>query len=255
MKWRFVNTGFHEGSFNMAYDECIARELADGRSLPTLRVYGWSPRAISVGRHQPMEAFDFPSLERAGIDIVRRPTGGKAILHAHELTYSVVTRSPDGGLRDLYRRINMGILQGLRILGINAGLQETGADFRTLYADPSAVACFSSFAKSEIQFEGRKLIGSAQRRYGNVVLQHGSFLLDDSHLDIVRYLPAGGGPGREAIRALLEESTCDARAILGREVGFQEASEAIRDGFARAWEIQFTDQEPAQAPERLHSTF
>ena len=239
----------------MAFDERIAGELATGRSLPTLRVYGWSPRAISVGRHQPMEAFDIPSLGRAGIDIVRRPTGGKAILHAHELTYSVVIPAPDGGLRDLYRRINTGILQGLRILGIDAGLQEAGSDFRALYADPSAVACFSSFARSEIQFEGRKLIGSAQRRYGNVVLQHGSFLLDDSHLDIARYLSAGGAPARDAIRALLEESTCDARAILGREVAFQEAAEAIRDGFARAWEIEFTDEEPAPAPERLHSTF
>jgi lipoate-protein ligase A len=251
--WRFLNTGFHAGTFNMAFDERLAAELTHGHSHPTLRVYGWSPHAISVGRHQPMEAFDIPELGRAGIDIVRRPTGGKAILHARELTYSVAIAAPGGGLRDLYRRINVGILQGLRILGIKAELQETGSDFRALHADPSAVACFSSFARSEIQFEGRKLIGSAQRRYGNVVLQHGSFLLDDSHLDIARYLTADRTPGRDAIRALLEESTCDARAILGREVGFQEAAEAIRDGFARAWEIEFTDQEPAAAPERMHS--
>jgi len=255
VKWRFVNTGFHAGSFNMAFDERLAGELAHGRSLPTLRVYGWSPRAISVGRHQPMEAFDIHALGRAGIDIVRRPTGGKAILHANELTYSVVIPTPEGGLRDLYRRINLGILQGLRNLGINAGLQEAESDFRALYADPTDIACFSSFARSEIQFEGKKLIGSAQRRFGSVVLQHGSFLLDNSHLDISRYLPAREGLKSGAIRALLEESTCDARGILGREVGFREAADAIRDGFSRAWEIEFTVQEPDPAPERMHSYF
>jgi len=237
----------------MAFDERMAAELAEGRSLPTLRVYGWSPRAISVGRHQPMEAFNIPALGRAGIAIVRRPTGGKAILHAHELTYSVVIPSSGGGLRDLYRRINLGILQGVRALGIGAGLQEIGADFRAAYAHPSSVACFSTSAMSEIQFEGKKLIGSAQRRYGNVVLQHGSFLLDDSHREITRYLLAGESPAGDAQRTLLEETTSDARAILGRDVGFSEAADAIREGFARAWKIEFTEEEPSRAPERISS--
>jgi lipoate-protein ligase A len=235
----------------MAFDERMASELAGGRSLPTLRVYGWNPRAISVGRHQPTDAFDIPSLVRAGIDIVRRPTGGRAILHAHELTYSVAIPSSEGGLREIYRRINLGILQGVRALGIDAGLQETGADFRAAYADPTSVACFSTSARSEVQFEGRKLIGSAQRRYGDVVLQHGSFLLDDSHREIARYLSAGDSPLAVAQRTLLEETTSDARAILGRHVGFSEAAEAIREGFARAWEIEFTTEEPAAAPEHI----
>ncbi len=243
MKWRYVDTGAHQAAWNMEFDGRLAQETLRGVCSPVFRVYGWNPNAVSVGRNQPMSDFDLPALAAAGIDIVRRPTGGKAILHANELTYSVVMRCDDTNLKAVFRTINLGLLKGLRRLGIAAGLTASGSDFRDCYRDPASVACFSSFARSEIQANGKKLIGSAQRRYGNVVLQHGSFLLDDSHLRISDYLGAHFTGNRDLIRMLLEESTIDARSILGRDVSYDEAAAAFKGGCAEEWNAEFAEDE------------
>src|SRR5712671_3314759 len=106
MKWTFLDTGFRSAAFNMDTDVRLAEALRDGTGLPTLRVYGWEPHAISLGAHQRYEDFDARRLASAHVDIVRRPTGGRAILHAHELTYSVVTEMNGRSLRELYGFIN-----------------------------------------------------------------------------------------------------------------------------------------------------
>lgn len=225
----------------MAFDEEMAAKLESGAIDPTLRVYGWSPQAVSIGRHQSMEDFDLLALQRAGIDIVRRPTGGRAIFHANELTYSVVMPCVSTSLKEIYRTINEGLLSGLKLLGVEAELTKFGSDFRRLYAQPSSEVCFSTSAASEIHYQGKKLVGSAQRRFRDVVLQHGSLLLDNQHCAITGFLAERGDDNGDQIKSGLEESTIDAASILGRQVSFKEAAEAIKLGCASAWKIEFNE--------------
>jgi lipoate-protein ligase A len=239
MNWVFINTGHRPGAYNMALDEGLARAVQEGSGRPVLRVYGWNPPAISVGFNQPVEDFDPGLLSRAGIDLVRRPTGGRAILHINELTYSVATQCGEDGPRALYRFLNEGILQGLRSLGIRAELATRDDDFRTLYRDPASIPCFSTSARCEIVSGGRKLVGSAQRRFGRAILQHGSLLLGPEHRSIVDFLAARVREARPALTDALTARTVDAGTLLGRTVSFEEAASAVKKGFEEACGITF----------------
>jgi lipoate-protein ligase A len=241
MSWEFLNTGFRTGIENMNLDEALANQLRAGPGRPTVRVFGWRPYAVSIGFNQRLEDFDQSALSAQGIDIVRRPTGGRAIFHAHELTYSVVLEAADRGAREIYRSISESLLCGLTLLGIDARLTDTDTDLARSARDPLSIPCFTSSAKSEIQFDGKKLIGSAQRRYGTVVLQHGSLLLGPQHRQIVNFL----APLNEHSRALIDDDlisrTIDAETILGRHVSFDEAAGCVKRGFELAWGIQFNE--------------
>lgn len=243
MNWRYINTGAQNGAFNMKFDEKLAMDALKDDSLPTLRLYRWSPFAISIGRHQNENVFDALELQSKGIDLVRRPTGGRAIFHAHELTYSVATRTEMMSPRELYRFVNQGLLAGLKLLGIEAELAATTDDFRTLYSLPESVPCFSSTAKSEIQFQGKKLVGSAQRRFGDVILQHGSLLLSDEHKHIADFLAPHLIRERETIEEHIESRTTEAETILGTHISFEEAAQAVREGCAQAWNASFSQED------------
>ena len=243
MRWNYIDTGFRPGKFNMEFDETMAGRLERDGGISTLRVYGWNPPAVSIGRHQRVEDFDAGALQRAGIDLVRRPTGGRAILHAHELTYSIAMHAGDRGPREVYRFISGGLLRGLRLLGIGAELTDRDEGLKTSPDDPQSVPCFSSFAKDEIQFGGRKLAGSAQRRYGRVVLQHGSLLLGPQHRRIVEYLSPAVGQARSFLEHDLADRTIDVESILGREIPFEECARALKTGFELACGIMFEEQD------------
>ena len=242
MIWNFLNTGFHTATFNMELDEALARQLHAGIGSEVLRVYGWKPHAISIGFNQHADDFDALKLQEAGIDLVQRPTGGRAILHAHELTYCAVVHVKETfGPRAIYRFINQGLLCGLHLLGIPAELYSGDDDTQKMYRSPSSIPCFTSSAKSEIQFDGRKLVGSAQRRFGSVVLQHGSLLLGPQHRKISKYLSSQVQDSREIIEDNLLHHTTDAETILGRSISFEEAAWCIKEGFERECDITFED--------------
>ncbi|HZY09999.1 MAG TPA: lipoate--protein ligase family protein [Bacteroidota bacterium] len=241
MKWKFLNSGFRPGRFNMEFDEFLAHRLDDGADIPLLRLYGWKPYAISLGYNQQMEDFDLQKLQGEGIDIVRRPTGGRAIFHAHELTYCVVTKMNGQRPKEIYRFINEGLLAGLRLLGIEAELSNSTDDINQMYHDPESVNCFTSFARSEIQYREKKLAGSAQRRYNNVILQHGSILLGPQHKRIIEFLSPRMGESIVYLREKLDRRTIDAESILGRTVSYDEAADCIKRGFEQCHNISFND--------------
>ena len=243
MRWNYIDTGFRPGKFNMEFDELLAGRLERDGGAGTLRVYGWNPPAVSIGRHQSIEDFDAAALRLAGIDLVRRPTGGRAILHAHELTYSIVMDAGDRSPREVYRFVSGGLLRALKLLGIDAELTDRDEGLKTPPDDPHSVPCFSSFAKNEIQFEGRKLAGSAQRRFGRVVLQHGSLLLGPQHRRIAEFLSPAVGHARSLIEHDLAERTIDVESILGRDMPFEECARALKNGFELACGITFEKQD------------
>lgn len=244
MVWEFRNTGFQTGEFNMSYDENLARSLITSDQPFVIRVYGWRPAAISLGWHQNIDEIDAEEAARSGLDVVRRPTGGRAILHSEEVTYSVVMVASQKGVLNVYQRISEALVCGIQSLGVPAALEKSQPHFPSLYRSPSAVACFASAARYEIQVAGRKLVGSAQRRFARpggdeVVLQHGSILLSRDHLRIVDFLRHLDGDQREHLKRELAQKTIDLSSILGREIDRTIVLEALRKGFEKTWGISF----------------
>jgi lipoate-protein ligase A len=239
LSWHVVNTGFHSGAFNMAFDEYLAFQLLNGNRGSTLRLYGWCPYTLSMGFHQREEEFDIDRLKADGHDVVRRPTGGRAILHAHELTYSVVMKCVDKSPRDIYRYISEGLLRGLSLLGIEAQLAGRDDNLRQVYRDPSSLPCFASSTRYELQYNGKKLVGSAQRRYRDVILQHGSLLLGQEHRRIIDYIAGDQNDLRATIQQGLATKTIEAETILRRTVLFEEAADCVTRGMEDAWGMSF----------------
>lgn len=189
-----------------------------------LRFYRWDQATVSFGRNEPA-AEAYSSLRGSGHAFVRRPTGGRAVLHDQELTYAVIFPSRSlGGVRDAYRRINEGLLAGLRLMGVSEASMEVGPGGAL---SPDAGPCFGSPAPGEVVFKGRKLVGSAQARIDGSILQHGSLLLVSDQGDL-----HGEGDGGEAVT--LEE-------ILGEIPKWDSLVEALRRGVegvlpGKAWE-------------------
>jgi lipoyl(octanoyl) transferase len=242
MNWRFENTGFRSGVFNMDYDIALARSLVDGSGNPTIRVYGWRPSALSLGWNQSMDEIDLEKASAAGIDVVRRPTGGRAILHSEELTYCVVMLVKEKNILAVYDDISRALVAGLQELGAPVVIEKSQPHFPSLYQTPSAVACFSSTGRYEIKCGGKKLVGSAQRRYASghgeeVVLQHGSILLGPDHRRMVEFLNLPSAEHRDGLRLELGEKATELSTVLERIVSFQETAEAILFGFQKVWSI------------------
>jgi lipoate-protein ligase A len=231
--WRLIVHGEAPGALNMAIDEAMLIALVDGASPPTLRFYGWAPPCLSLGRSQPAADADLPACRAAGVDLVRRPTGGRAILHTDELTYSITLLSSDpraaGGVVESYRRLSEGLLAGLRRLGIEA-VQARGQ--RKPASDLTAI-CFDTPSDYEITAGGRKLIGSAQWRSRGRVLQHGALPLNGDLSRIVSYLSMPDAE-RETQRRALGASALTLEEALGRALPFAQVAQALVDGFAQA---------------------
>jgi lipoate-protein ligase A len=183
MKWRLLHDGPADGPWNMAVDEAMARAVGDDQAPPTLRFYAWGTPSVSFGYLQRTPGdVDLAACRRHGIGLVRRITGGRAVLHHHELTYSaaVPLQGPWRSLSvpEVFARIGCGLMAGLELLGVKARLAES----RTPSArGPSGGACFLQPQLPAILVAGRKLVGSAQRRWDRSLLQHGSILLDFDH--------------------------------------------------------------------------
>ncbi len=194
-----------DGATNMALDAALLASVQAG-GPPVLRFYRWDPACLSFGRNQPARGlYDVARARTRGIDFVRRPTGGQAVLHDDELTYAVVAPLRlIGRPRDAYRRINQALVAGLLELGIRAMVAPAmgtgaGGAGKVEWSD----ACFRRPAPGEVVAGGRKLVGSAQRTEGRVILQHGSLLLggsqgvaEDLLFQASRGVGTGAGPAR-----------------------------------------------------------
>ncbi len=252
--WRFLNSGFAPGDYNMALDAAMARGGFCG--LPTLRVFRWRPYCISLGHHQNAGEIDLKKCAADGLDVVRRPTAGRAILHAEELTYSVTVPAAHEWYQmlplDFYRRMSEAIAAGLRLLGADIAF----APGERLYRDgkPLRLACFASSARHELVAQGKKVAGSAQRRFREGVLQHGSILLQREHERLVDYLV--GAPAEIAAERLrLREHTTTLAEILPLPGGFDDAAHALRTGFEKALGLDFVEEEVFAAEQDLAETW
>ncbi|HHY45887.1 MAG TPA: lipoate--protein ligase family protein [Firmicutes bacterium] len=235
--WRFLNTGFARGSWNMAVDEAILTCHAKGVVPPTVRLYGWSPPALSLGRIQSLKRdVDRDACIAMGIDIVRRPTGGRAVLHDKEVTYSFILAESNPlcpkDISGAFSLATSGIIHGLAILGIDARIHG-GPGRREGDIGASSPACFDSPSWYEVVAGGKKLVGSAQARMKGVLMQHGSILLELEPEKVARLFRFSDSVTRDRIASELEKQATSVSRLAGRPVRFDEVASALRDGFRR----------------------
>ncbi|MEK6691448.1 MAG: biotin/lipoate A/B protein ligase family protein [Nitrospirota bacterium] len=228
--WRLIDSGPERASLNMAIDEAIAESVAKGLSQPTIRFYEWRPPAVSIGYFQKIEEIDQRKCLIRNYDIVRRPTGGRAILHNRELTYSVMfnTDNPvfSTSVMDTYKIIHQGLLIGLKKLELMAGMV-SGREKRGIRSS----ACFFSPSIYELTVGGKKIIGSAQRRWQKVVLQQGSILLD---LDIEGLFTILSQADRESFIVEAAQKMTSINKELGRAIEINKVKKVMEDGFEDA---------------------
>jgi len=244
--WRLIVSPPAAGAVNMALDEAILESVAMANSAATLRLYAWTPPCLSLGHAQSMESVDHYGLRELGWDLVRRPTGGRAILHTDELTYAVAGMATDpllsGGVLASYQRLSAGLLQALRRLGLGPELQLNPGP--ALSANRSSPICFEVPGPFELTWAGRKLLGSAQLRRSGAVLQHGSLPLegDLGRICSVLRLPDRGA----AIRSVRRAATTLEQA-LGRRTSWETVAEAMAEGFREALQLDLVEGAPTGA--------
>lgn len=226
------------GPMNMAVDEAIFDRMAAGNTMPTLRLYAWNPYCLSLGCLQPAAEADAAALARLGWDLVRRPTGGRAILHAEELTYSVAGLTQDprlaGSVLACYRRLAQALVLALVNLGLEAAVREDGPTA----AERRSPVCFEVSSNYEITIGGKKILGSAQARRGNRVLQHGSLPLRGDLTRVTRGLAFETETARQTAAERLLQHAVTVEMIAGSPVTWEQAALAFIAGFENALDLR-----------------
>jgi lipoate-protein ligase A len=248
--FRLLVTEAVDGATNMAIDEALLVGRQAGTSPPTVRFYAWSPPTVSLGYGQPLDRHvSLDACRALGVGVVRRLTGGSAIYHdgpERELTYSVVASEGDVGTRDLlatYRWIGRALLRGLTALGTKAEMIAVAHD-----EGPTPAFCFARTGRYEIESDGRKLVGSAQRRQAGCFLQHGAVLLGVDEARLCAVFPTTSDP-RSTLTTLDE--------ALGRRPSFDECADVLAAAFEAEHGITFRpaglSREETEEVERLVS--
>jgi lipoate-protein ligase A len=229
-RWRLIPYAEHDGATNMAIDEAILEQHIKGDAPPTLRVYGFAPPCVTIGLSQKLDDSVSARIRSDGIDVVRRPTGGRAVLHLHDLTYSFVGSDTTRGGRfatsisESYRQISQGLVEAFAQLGVPTELGATGVAYRHLQD------CFMATTGSDLHHNGTKLIGSAQVRRRGAILQHGSVPLHQDPELMPRLLGEPVAPDAPRHLNLFD--------LIGHPVSFEQLEAAFKAGFERAFGVE-----------------
>jgi lipoyl(octanoyl) transferase len=247
--WRLLHTSPSTGAWNMAVDEAILEHIHRGESKPTLRLYAWNPPCLSLGHAQPFKDVDIERLKSRGWEVVRRATGGRAILHTDELTYSVTGSADEpvlaGGVLESYNRLSKALLHAVRALSLPVEVKE----YESVGHASSVInpVCFEVPSTYEITVNGKKLIGSAQARKKEGVLQHGSLPLTGDLTRICDALVFESETARQTAKErLLARATTvstvlntSVESVLGVEKDWETAAQAFVGGFEAELGIEF----------------
>lgn len=230
--WRLILHPPAKGAWNMAVDEAILEAVYSGETIPTLRLFAWEPACLSLGHAQPYSEVNIDQIKQHGWEVVRRPTGGRAILHVDELTYSVIAPQSEarvkGGVLESYLRISTALLEALRLLGLNPEANQTQEQLNSKQPNP---VCFEVPSNYEITVNGKKLIGSAQARRKDGLLQHGTLPLYGDLTRIITALKFHDDAEQTAAKARLLEHATTVEQELGYALQWAQASQAFQDGF------------------------
>ena len=241
MSWNLIDSGFRTGKFNMDFDVDLARNCKDDEAY--LRFYRWKPYCISLGANQSYDDINLKRAEEDCLDVVKRPTGGRAILHAEELTYSVILPMSFGySPKETYTKISLALVNGLkkydeRLSAVE--LENLQPNFGDILKTESGALCFASAAKSEVKYKNKKLIGSAQRKMNKIILQHGSILCGGFHSKLPRYLKAKDEKQIAQLNNELKNKTTEIETILNNKTDYEKLINALVEGFSEEWQIEF----------------
>lgn len=250
-KWLFLDSGQHTPSYNMALDEYLLQRGAEGRKQPVLRFYGWDPPGLSIGYFQKTAGrVDQDGIRAHGFRLVRRLTGGLAVLHHNELTYSVILPEDypgmPGSVVGAYRVLSAGLLEGFRALGLTAELAIPKQNHEASHSP----VCFEEASWYELVVEGRKAAGSAQTRQKGMILQHGSIpltvdeeeLFDCFHYDSERI--------KERAKRAFGGKAVTLERLAGRKVTLDEVKQAFYHGFEKGLGVKLIQMELDKDEER-----
>lgn len=250
-EWRFIDTGNLSPAMNMAVDEAILIAHSEGKVPPTLRFYGWNPPTLSIGYFQKaQDEVNFDELEQRGIGFVRRATGGRAVLHDQELTYSIIISEDTSYIpktvNEAYRVLSMGLLEGFRELRLDASMVNLADEGeKEKYASAGSAACFDSPSWYELVVEGKKIAGSAQTRQKGVVLQHGSILLEMDIDLLFHLLQFPSERLKERLKSTFSSKAVainDIKRGLSQEpVTLDELRIAFKKGYERGLDVKLVD--------------
>ncbi|MCL6572476.1 MAG: lipoate--protein ligase family protein [Bacillus sp. (in: Bacteria)] len=242
--WRFIDTGNSSPSFNMALDEALLDWHSEGKIPPVIRFFGWNPATLSIGYFQQVEKeIDMVAVKDHQLGFVRRPTGGRGVLHEHELTYSVIVSEEHPqmpkSITEAYRVISEGILKGFHQLGLDANFAVPKTlEERDALKNPRSAVCFDAPSWYELVVEGRKVAGSAQTRQKGVILQHGSILLDLDEDKLFSLFNYPNERVKERMKKAFKNKAVAINAISSRRITIEEAKEAFYKGFAQGLNIE-----------------
>jgi lipoate-protein ligase A len=253
MEWRLIKDTYHTGFMNMAIDEAIMIAHREGLVPPTIRFYQWSPPAVSLGYFQDLKKeIDVDSCRNLGIDIVRRPTGGKAVLHDKELTYSFTIRENhplvNNSILETYKKISGGIIKGLFYLGVTADLVPLREKSKIHHSDLKSI-CFSVPSQYEVQVEGKKIVGSAQVRKREIVLQHGSLLIELEKEKLFSVFNFPSTQTRERLKTKFNATSLE--EILKRKITFSELSAILPRGFEKEFGVKLLEGQITEEEEKI----
>lgn len=255
--WRLVNTGSLDGAMNMAVDEAILNAHTEGNVPPTIRFYAWNIPTLSIGYFQRVEReVDLHRVREQGVGFVRRATGGRAVLHDRELTYSIIVSETYPGIpqtvTESYRLFSQGLLEGFRALGLEADL--VSLDKESSKEKAESAACFDSPSWYELVVEGRKVAGSAQTRQRGTILQHGSILLDMDVDMLFSLLKFRSERAKERLKQSFSRKAVAINELTPSPVTWEKAVEVFTTGFSKGMDIELqpeplTPEEHAMAAE------
>jgi lipoate-protein ligase A len=260
-RWRYIDSGNCSPAFNMALDEALLEWHSKGLIPPTIRFYGWNPATLSIGYFQKVEKeINLDVVKEHNLGFVRRPTGGRGVLHDHELTYSVIVSEdyPDmpKTVTEAYRVISEGILEGFKLLGLDAyfAVPKTEEE-RDSLKNPRSAVCFDAPSWYELVVEGRKVAGSAQTRQKGVILQHGSILLDIDEDLLFNLFKYPNDRVKERMQRNFKNKAVAINALRETPVTIEEAKDAFREGFEKGLNVELVPYEltaeERQAVERI----
>lgn len=242
--WNFIDSGDCSPSYNMALDEALLEWHSTGKMSPVIRFYGWNPPTLSIGYFQKVEKeINMDKVRDLGIGFVRRPTGGRGVLHEHELTYSVIVSEghPDmpKTVTEAYRVISEGILKGFHRLGMEAyfAVPHTDEEKEAL-KNPRSSVCFDAPSWYELVVEGRKVAGSAQTRQKGVILQHGSILLDLDEDKLFSLFNYPNERVKERMQKSFKNKAVAINEISDLKINLEEAKKAFKLGFEEGLNIE-----------------
>ena len=254
IKWRFLDTGKENAFFNMALDEAIVCAVGRGISPPAFRLYEWSPDAVTFGYSQNVaDIINIEHCKSDGVDITRRLTGGHAVFHKNESAYSVVGVIDDphfgGSIMDTYRSINKVLAEGFNVLGIDAKISHGRLGKCITGTNLKIAPCFVTASKFEITLDGKKLVGSAQRRFKRLFLQQGSILIGLGSEKITEYMIDNNLAAE--YRKLLAERSIDLKSKLNGNFNINSLKISLFDSFKKTAGLNCKYEVPAQEELKL----